>query len=288
MQVHKKLVEVGKSTGVKSMPNPFPGMNPYLESPDFWPEVHNRLIVAIADALVPQLVPKYRVAIEKRIYEIKEEQSLLVGIPDVSIQHNPIPRNSNTSNVAVATRTTEPLKVRLAMSEELREGYLEVIDMGTKEVVTVIEVLSPANKRPGKGREMYEEKRDKIFGSRTNFVEIDLLRGWEPLPVLDNDIAANYRILVSRSNQRPGADLYLFNLPDAIPGFPLPLRAGDVEPIVDLQALLNTVYDRAAYDITLDYNAELVPALSEADAARAEALLEERGLRGRSQITTDS
>ena len=270
------------------MPNPFPGMNPYLESPDFWPEVHNRLIVAIADALVPQLVPKYRVAIEKRIYEIKEEQSLLVGIPDVSIQHNPIPRNSNTSNVAVATRTTEPLKVRLAMFEEVREGYLEVIHMGTKEVVTVIEVLSPANKRPGKGREMYEEKRDKVFASRTNFVEIDLLRGWEPLRVLDNDIAAHYRILVSRGNERPFADLYLFNLPDAIPYFPLPLGAGDVEPIVDLQALLNTVYDRAAYDITLDYTAELVPALSEADAARAEALLEERGLRGRSQITTDS
>ena len=261
------------------MPNPFPGMNPYLESPDFWPEVHNRLIVAIADALVPQLVPKYRVAIEKRIYEIKEEQSLLVGIPDVSIQHNSIPRNSNTSNVAVATRTTEPLKVRLAMSEEVREGYLEVIDMGTKEVVTVIEVLSPTNKRPGKGREMYEEKRDKIFGSRTNFVEIDLLRGWEPLPVLDNDIAANYRILVSRSNQRPGADLYLFNLPDAIPGFPLPLRAGDVEPIVDLQALLNTVYDRAAYDITLDYTAQLVPVLSEADAAWADSLLRATTLR---------
>jgi hypothetical protein len=259
------------------MPNPFPGMNPYLESPDFWPEVHNRLIVAIADALVPQLVPRYRVAIEKRIYEIKGEQSLLVGIPDVSIQHNPIPRNSSTSNAAVATRT-EPLKVRLAMSEEVKEGYLEVIDMGNKEVVTVIEVLSPANKRPGKGREMYEEKRDKIFGSRTNFVEIDLLRSYEPLPVLDNDIAAHYRILVSRSNQRPGADLYLFNLPDAIPCFPLPLRAGDVEPMVDLQALLNTVYDRAAYDITLDYTAQLVPALSESDAVWADSLLRETSL----------
>ncbi|MCC3457037.1 DUF4058 family protein [Microcoleus sp. PH2017_08_TRC_O_A] len=259
------------------MPNPFPGMNPYLESPDFWPEVHNRLIVAIADALVPQLVPRYRVAIEKRIYEIKGEQSLLVGIPDVSIQHNPIPRNSSTSNVAVATRT-EPLKVRLAMSEEVKEGYLEVIDMGNKEVVTVIEVLSPANKRPGKGREMYEEKRDKIFGSRTNFVEIDLLRSYEPLPVLDNDIAAHYRILVSRSNQRPGADLYLFNLPDAIPCFPLPLRAGDVEPMVDLQALLNIVYDRAAYDITLDYTAQLVPALSESDAVWADSLLRETSL----------
>lgn len=261
------------------MPNPFPGMNPYLEHPDFWPEVHHLLIGMIQESLVPQLVPKYRVAIEKRIYEIKGEQSLLVGIPDVSIQRNPIPRNSTTSNVAVATRTTAPLKIRLAMSEEVREGYLEVIDLATKEVVTVIEVLSPANKRPGKGREMYEEKRDKIFGSRTNFVEIDLLRGWEPLPVLDNDIAANYRILVSRSNQRPGADLYLFNLPDVIPSFPLPLRSPDVEPIVDLQALLNTVYDRAAYDITLDYMAELVPALSESDAVWADALLSETSLR---------
>ncbi|MEG4999990.1 DUF4058 family protein [Microcoleus sp. B4-D4] len=254
------------------MPNPFPGMNPYLESPDFWPEVHNRLIVAIADAMVPQVVPKYRVAIEKRIYELKGEQSLLVGMPaDMSILCNPVSQNPSTSNVAVATRTTEPLKIRLAMSEEVREGYLEVIDMATKEVVTVIEVLSPANKRPGKGREMYEEKRDKIFGSRTNFVEIDLLRGWEPLPVLDNDIAAHYRILVSRSNQRPRADLYVFNLQDAIPCFPLPLRGGDVEPIVDLQALLNTVYDRAAYDITLDYTAQLMPALSEADAVWADS-----------------
>ena len=260
------------------MPNPFPGMNPYLESPDFWPEVHHLLISMIQESLVPRLVPKYRVAIEKRIYEIKGEQSLLVGIPDVSIQRNPIPRNSSTSNVAVATRTTEPLKIRLAMSEEVREGYLEVIDMVTKEVVTVIEVLSPANKRPGKGREMYEEKRDKIFGSRTNFVEIDLLRGWEPLPVFDNDNAASYRILVSRGNERPVADLYLFNLPDAIPCFPLPLGAGDVEPMLDLQALLNTVYDRAAYDITLDYTAQLLPALSESDAEAADSLLRETSL----------
>ena len=114
------------------------------------------------------------------------------------------------------------------------------------------------------------------------------MRGWEPLSVLDNNIAADYRILVSRGNERPLADLYVFNIPDAIPSFSLPLRAGDVEPIVDLQALLNTVYDRAAYDFTLDYTAQLVPALSEADAAWAESLLEERGLKGRSQITTDS
>ena len=261
------------------MPNPFPGMNPYLESPDFWPEVHSRLIVAIADVLVPQLVPKYRVAIEKRIYELKGEQSLLVGIPDVSIQRNPTPRNSNSS-VAVATRTATPLKVGLPMFEEVREAYLEITDIASKEVVTVIEVLSPANKRPGKGRDMYEEKRDQVFPSRSHLVEIDLLRIYQPLPVFGNDIEGNYRILVSRGDCRPTADLYLFNIPDVIPAFALPLRGGDVEPIVDLQALLNTVYDRAGYDFTLDYTPDPVPALSEPDAAWADSLLRETGLKG--------
>jgi hypothetical protein len=81
--------------------------------------------------------------------------------------------------------------------------------------------------------------------------------------VFDNDIEASYRILVSRGNQRPLADLYLFNLPDMIPQFPLPLRAGDAEPIVDLQGLLNGVYDRAAYNLRIDYTAAPRTALSE-------------------------
>lgn len=261
------------------MPNPFPGMNPYLESIDFWPEVHNRLNVAIADALVPQLLPKYRVAIEKRIYEINGENSLLVGIPDVSIQRRQTQTNRINSNVALLAPTATPLKVAVPMPEEVRESYLEVIDLATKEVVTVIELLSPVNKRSGKGREMYEQKREKVFASRTHLVEIDLLHGWEPLPVFNNDIEASYRILVSRGNQRPMADLYLFNLPDAIPIFPLPLRSEDEEPIVDLQVLLNTVYDRAGYDFTIDYNGDLVPPLSDEDIIWADTLLRERGLR---------
>jgi hypothetical protein len=160
------------------------------------------------------------------------------------------------------------------------EAYLEVRDTETREVVTVIEVLSPANKCPGKGREIYERKREKVFSSDSHLVEIDLLRSYQPLPVFGNDIEASYRILVSRANQKPLADLYLFNLPDMIPQFPLPLRGGDVEPIVDLQALLNGIYDRAAYDFRIDYTAAPVPALSEADAAWADSWLRDKGLRG--------
>jgi len=261
------------------MPNPFPGMNPYLESPDFWPQVHHLLISSIFESLVPQLLPRYIVDIEKRVYEISGENSLLVGIPDVTVQRSPIQTNPNSSNIAVAAPPVTALKVRLPVPVEFREAYLEVRDTETREVVTVIEVLSPANKRPGKGREMYEEKREKVFGSRTQMVEIDLLRSYQPLPVFGNDIEANYRILISRANQKPLADLYLFNLPNMIPQFPLPLRPGDAEPIVDLQALLNGVYDRAAYDFRIDYTTEPVPALSEPDAIWADAWLRETGLR---------
>ncbi|TAD95267.1 MAG: DUF4058 family protein [Oscillatoriales cyanobacterium] len=262
------------------MANPFPGMNPYLESPDFWPQVHHLLISSIFESLVPQLLPKYIVDIEKRVYELSGENSLLVGIPDVTVQRSPSQTNLTSSNVAVATPPVTALKVRLPVPVEFREAYLEVRDTETREVVTVIEVLSPANKRPGKGRQMYEEKREKVFGSRTHLVEIDLLRICQPLLVFGNDIEANYRILLSRANQKPLGDLYLFNLPDMIPQFPLPLRGGDVETIVDLQGLLNGIYDRAAYDFRIDYTAAPVPPLSEADAAWADSLLRERGLRG--------
>jgi hypothetical protein len=94
--------------------------------------------------------------------------------------------------------------------------------------------------------------------------------------VFDNDIEASYRILVSRGNQRLLADLYVFNLPDMIPLFPLPLRAGDGEPIGDLQGLLNGVYDRAAYDLRIDCTAAPLAALSETDAAWVDVFLRER------------
>ena len=44
-------------------------MNPYLEHPELWHQVHNRLIVGIADAIADQIAPQYRVSIEQRIYQ---------------------------------------------------------------------------------------------------------------------------------------------------------------------------------------------------------------------------
>jgi len=260
------------------MPSPFPGMNPYLENPDFWVEVHNRLIVAISDVLVPQVRPKYRVAIEKRIYQINQtdgDSGLLLGIPDVTVNRKPNDPDSQESTVAVAPPTEQPTTVTVPIPEQIKQAYLEVRDLVTGQVVTAIEIIYPVNKRTGKGRETYLNKRQKIFGILTHLIEIDLLRQWQPMPLLNNTIQSDYRILISRQERRPQADLYAFNLPQPIPAFPIPLRAGDREPVVDLQALLHQVDDRAGYDYTIDYSRELIPSLSEADTLWVNDLLHE-------------
>ena len=80
----------------------FPGMNPYLEASDLWSEVHSRSIVAIADALSECLSQAYRVAIEKRVYVSEVDESVAVGIPDVSVLSQPSPPTEREDNPAEA------------------------------------------------------------------------------------------------------------------------------------------------------------------------------------------
>jgi hypothetical protein len=187
------------------MANPFPGMNPYLEQPEFWADIQAQTIATSALSLAPHLIPKYRVITE----------------------------------------------VQIPVAEEIQQSFLEVRDAATKEVVTAIELLSPANKR-GEGRQKYETKRQAILESRTHLIEIDLLREGEPLP-MDITTTSHYRMLISRSTTRPTADLYAFNLGDRIPNIPIPLLPEDPEPLLDLQTILNELYDQLGYSYFIDY-----------------------------------
>jgi hypothetical protein len=208
------------------MLNPFPGMNPYLEHPELWHQVHNRLIVGIADAIAEQVAPEYFVSIEQRIYQI---------------------------------------------IHTIKERYLEVREVATKELITVIEVLSLTNKR-SEGRSLYETKRIKILTSMTNLVEIDLLR-WSPTAqrasgkpmMVQGALPSQYRILVSRASDRPNADLFAFDLQEEIPDFPVPLRGEMPEAIVNLQTVLNETYQRGRLDLLIDYTIAPVPNLKEHD-----------------------
>ncbi|MDX2096718.1 MAG: DUF4058 family protein [Leptolyngbyaceae cyanobacterium bins.59] len=259
------------------MRSPFPGMNPYLENSELWSEVHSRLIVAIADDLSNHLSEKYRVAIEKRAYFSGADDSLLVGIPDVAVAGK-VPDVNQPTGGATLTATVEPITVTVPMTEEVQERYLEIREVATGAVITAIEVLSPKNKRSGEGRQAYERKRNQVFASMTHLVEIDLLRGGQPLPILGT-VQSHYRILISHSDRRPSAQLYAFTVRQMIPQFTVPLTAEDEEPVLDLQAVLQQVYNRGRYHLAVDYNQPPQPPLSEADMAWADGVLREAGLR---------
>lgn len=254
-------------------------MNPYFEDPDFWPGVHHWLINEITRSLNRQLSDKYVVAVEVRMYETTRESSTLIAIPDdVVVQNHPRtnrPKSNTPSEVAVADPPVlaQPIAVNVPISETIKQGYLEVKSIGTGEVITAIEILSPVNKKAGKGREQYEDKREAILDSSIHLVEIDLLRKGRRMAIAPDNIKSDYRILVSRSNRRPLADLYAFNDREVIPAFPLPLRPEDREPVLVLKTVIDEIYDQGYSDRMLDYSQDPVPALSETDAVWAEQLL---------------
>jgi hypothetical protein len=99
--------------------------------------------------------------------------------------------------------------------------------------------------------------------------------------VFGDGMQNDYRILVSRAENRPQSDLYAFNLPDIIPSFPLPLRTGDNEPFVDLQSLLAGIYERGSYDLVIDYSQQPALELSQENAVWVDTVLRDKGLRSK-------
>ena len=252
------------------MESPFPGMDPYLEHPSLWPDVHNRLIAALADDLSERVAPRYYVGLERRTYLLKAGDLVFIGRPDIAVA-SATDASGFAPHLVVTSVTV--LEVDVPMQDEVSENFLEIHEVRTGKLVTVLELLSPVNKLHRQGREEYERKRGHIFRTWTNLVEIDLLRAGEPMPVVGVQVQSDYRILVSRGIQRPHASLIAFNLRQPIPAFTLPLLPGDDEPEVALNHLLHALYRRARFDLRLDYTQRPIPPLAEADAAWAQTLM---------------
>jgi Protein of unknown function (DUF4058) len=260
------------------MPSPFPGMDPYLERHNVWPDVHSALIVATRDTLAPQVAPAYYVAIEERTYIVALDSTEFVGRPDVAVitaqtEARPVSEAATATAVASVAQT-----VVLPQFEEVRERYLEIRDTQTHAVVTAVQILSPSNKAPGEGRAAYEEKRRQVLSTLTNLVEIDLLRGGKPME-MQPPPQGDYCILVGAGWERPRARLYACSIRQALPEVPVPLRRGEQEARLPLGKLLADIYARAYYDLRLDYRQPPEPPLAPPDAAWADALLRTKGLR---------
>ena len=154
----------------------------------------------------------------------------------------------------------------LPMPIERQETYLVIRDRETMKVVTVIEVLSPSNKRRnGDGRREYLTKRVEILSSPTHLVELDLLRGGMRLPVVGSLPPGDYYAIISRVKRRPRCEVYAWTLRDTLPSIPIPLKQGDDDAVVPLQEVFDTVYQRARYDLSVKYDATLDPPLNESE-----------------------
>ena len=160
------------------------------------------------------------------------------------------------------------------MPVTVKERYLEIRQVSDDTVITVVELLSPANKRRGKGRNQYEEKRFKVLGSASHFVEIDLLRGEPRLPINNLQSPSDYYILVSRANLRPQAQLYPFSIRETFPTFLVPLKRLEESISVDMQSIFEGVVNRASYDLRINYTRSVPPpVLSSEDENWVEDLL---------------
>lgn len=253
------------------MPSPFPGMNPYLEQEVVWHDFHERFLPAAATSLVPQIRPKYIVLIDENIYlhDIPKAERRPLGRPDLSVSRGAGPA---TAMRAAALGVLEaPAHVLLPEEDVESLSYLKILDRVSRELISVVELLSPTNKRPGDHRAQYLSKRSIVRQGPAHLIEIDLLRGGKPLPVEDRPECI-YSVLVSRADRRPKADFWPIGLRDPLPTIPVPLRPEDGDARLDLQALLNRIYDESGYEDYL-YNREPDPPLTGAEATWARSFL---------------
>jgi hypothetical protein len=162
------------------------------------------------------------------------------------------------------------------MDEEVEEAFLKIIHVESETLVTVIEVLSPANKvRGSRGRASFMAKRHEIMNSEVHWVEIDLLRAGVP-SVTDPPLRpCDYRILVSRADQRTKTRFWPVSVRQPLPVIKIPLRGKETETLLDLGAVFRSVYHRAAYDVSVDYRKEPQPPPEGEDAKWARELLRE-------------
>ncbi|MEZ4658878.1 MAG: DUF4058 family protein [Caldilineaceae bacterium] len=248
------------------MPSPFPGMDPYLEG-YLWPDVHHRLATQISDQLTPRLRPKYVARIEIQVVtDESPEGEVGIMYPDVEIVRTSTPPVQSGSHAGTALLELTPATASVPLLEfEVRVATVEIRDAAQNQLVTSIEILSPVNKRePGLSK--YVEKRRRLRAAHVHLIEIDLLRRGQRVAIHPRLSSSLYRVSLIRAGASH-ADIWALGLQDALPAIPVPLRPPDDDILLNLEEAFSAIYDRAAYDLSIEYAAEPPPpALSQADS----------------------
>ncbi len=263
------------------MEPPFPGMDPYLELPRLWPDVHTGLITAMRDHLQAQIAPGYIAQITPYVAMEQIDIALprQVLVPDVGVYEREPP-----GTVSVAAVIDAPSLTGTAVVEvPTRYARIEIRAVNDETLITVIELLSPVNKRPGvDGADAYAKKRQELCMNSVHVLEIDLLRGGRRPPLAHPDRLpdAPYFVFLSRAERWPEVAIWPCALARPLPTIPVPLRHPDPDVALPLNQVVHQVYRNARYDLRIDYRAAPPPPdLAAEDAAWLDAHLRERGWR---------
>lgn len=250
--------------------SPFPGMDPWLEHPNRWRDVHSSVVTYLRDDLHAILPRPYYARIEDRVIVDTEDKVILPDVRVVEAQKHAGP--------GMAVLDADPAVFVTVQAVEVEEHYIEIRDLESgHKVVSVIEVISPTNKRPGgEGMRAYRAKQEELLASDTNLVEIDLLRGGQHVAAVSRDSLArlrpyHYLVVVRRAAKPERRETYPVRLDARLPRVAVPLRDPDADVVVDLQSLIDRAYERGAYAWTIDYQTPPEPPLESPDAAWAAA-----------------
>lgn len=270
------------------MPSPFPGMDPFLEHPNVFPDLHDSMAVYLRESLQARLPEPYYADVGNRVWVEMSQRT--IG-PDVKVLRPNGAGNGGQAagggGVAVATLRTPPIVVHVP-HDERRETFVEIYTRqgGHERLVTHIEILSLSNKTPGEhGRELYQTKQREILNSKTHLVEIDLLRaGTHSTAVPLDRVQArtgrfDYHVCVHQFDNLEDYFVYPVQLPDRLPEIAVPLLPSDGAVVLDLQAVLDRCYDTGPYRRRVRYaDNPVVPPLDAERSAWVTHLLREKGL----------
>ncbi len=236
------------------MTSPFPGMDPYLEG-EMWVEFQHTFVHHISQQLMPFVRPKYVALLAKCAYT---EPVAVASNHKVGVDWTDLPESFIVDEVPVLS--------------------IEIRDIAERRLVTLIEILSPVNKR-GQGAREYGERRLELMQTATHLLEIDLLTQGQRLQLLGQLPPAPYYVFLSRVQRRPYTQVYAIGLRDQLPRIPVPLLPPDPDVVLDLQAALDACFDLVGYEQLLDYQAAPPAGLSDSDQTWALAQLQQAGFR---------
>ncbi len=255
------------------MKSPFPGMDPYIEARGLWGDFHHELISEIKHALARAAPERYLVRAGERSYVVLVEQEGKTShpfVPDLRAtakRRKKPARNQSGTAVAKPVVNGGPILMRAFVEEEHREAFVEIYEATPEtRLVTSIEVLSPSNKRPHTpGWDLYVRKRQSLLLGDVNLVEIDLLRGGQRMPMLDPWPDSPYTILVARAKKYDLCQVWPVSFQIPSPSIPVPLAKPDPDIPLDLQPMIDAIYERSRYERSINYSKPLSPPLHAAE-----------------------